>query len=302
MRLEPMSRLTEAMDHPRAVMPTVTSHFATVDGFRHHYLEIGEGRGPLVTCVHGLSRNARDFLGIGSILGEELSVRAIDVRGRGESAWGPREAYRFETYADDLLALLDHWGAERTSLLGTSMGGIISLLFAARHPERVDRIVLNDIGCELDPVGMQRIAETMREAPASFTDLDAVVAYFRSYFPPIARFSDDEVAEFAASSLKPTASGLIWRMDPAVRLALRDALAEPPTFDLWHVFDQIRAPILILRGQDSDVLARDTLNRMLKRKRGAEGIEVPGVGHAPLLTEAVSIAALRRFFELRGGH
>ena len=183
----------------------------------------------------------------------------------------------------DLAKMLEELGVARASLIGTSMGGIISMMYAGGWPERVERLVINDIGPEIDPAGAARIASYVGEAPERFKDIGEVVKYYKENYPPMAKLADSVLADQVKWSVKPgTDGGLAWKMDPNVRRPLRGGTAQQ-RFDLWVPYARIACPILIVRGADSDILDRATASRMCKVLKRAKTVEVPGVGHAPSL-------------------
>ena len=270
--------------------------FVDANGLRLHYIDYGKEGAPWVVCIHGLTQNAHNFDALASNLAPKYRVISIDVRGRGESQWGPPTEYLPQNYVNDLARTLDELGATRISLIGTSMGGIISIMYAGGWPERVERLVINDIGCEIDPVGMARIASYVGEAPERFENLGEVVAYYKQHYPQMAKLPDDVVAEQVKWSVKPGVNGgLVWKMDPNIRRPLRGATAQQ-RFDLWVPYARIACPILIVRGGESDILAAATANRMCTVHKRTKVVEVPGVGHAPSLTEAESLGAIKEFF------
>lgn len=274
----------------------IASHEVWLNGIRHHYLELGTEGMPTLVCLHGLTRNARDFLPLAQPLGNRFHLYALDVRGRGDSDRGPADRYVFPQYVEDLKAALDAWGIARTSLLGTSMGGIISLLFAARYPERVERLILNDVGPEVDPRGVARILATTTHAPEEFADREGLIAYFRTYFPPAEDWPAEKVWAFAQSSFRATVRGTwVWKMDPVVRQALLRGGASAAAPDLWAELKKLRCPLLIIRGAKSDVLSPETCARIRQLHPETRLVEVPGVGHPPLLTEAPVTEALPSF-------
>ena len=273
--------------------------FQSAGGVRLHYLDFGGDSKPAVVCVHGLTGNAHNFDSLAPHLASRYRVISLDVRGRGDSDWGPPLDYNPQVYVSDLKDFLDGIGIARATLVGTSMGGIISMMFAGGYPERVERLVLNDVGPEISPAGLQRIVAYVGEAPQRFDDLAAVAAYYRATYPPAAKLSDDELAQWVRWSVKPVAEGgLAWKMDPAIRRPPRGGSAARP-IDLWTHYTRVLAPILIVRGADSDVLSPQTAARMLKVQRGVRLVEVPGVGHAPSLVEPESLAAIREFLGLK---
>jgi pimeloyl-ACP methyl ester carboxylesterase len=277
-----------------------TDKFVTVSGLRLHYIDYGGEAEHWAVCVHGLSGNAHNFDQLARHLAPRYRVVSVDVRGRGDSDWGPPTDYLPQNYVTDLAAMLESIGIARTSLIGTSMGGIISIMYAGGWPDRVERLVLNDIGPEIDPVGAARIAAYIGTAPDSFKNLSEVVAYYKANYPAMANVPDDILAEQVKWSVKPGPNrdgSLIWKIDPNIRRPLRGATAAN-RLDLWVPYARIACPTLIVRGANSDILPRATMTRMCTVLRGSTSIEVPGVGHAPSLTEPESLAAIGEFFKV----
>ena len=274
------------------------SKSVTANGLRLHYLDFGNPAKPSLFCIHGLSGNAHAFDGLAPHLADAYHVMSLDVRGRGDSEWGPPGDYLHTAYVSDLALALEALHIDRVTLIGTSMGGIISMMYAGGWPERVERLVINDIGPEIDPVGAARIASYVGEAPERFKDLGEVVKYYKENYPQMAKLADSVVADQVKWSVKPAADGgLAWKMDPNVRRPLRGGTAQQ-RFDLWVPYARIACPTLIIRGADSDILDRLTANRMCKVLKRAKVVEVPGVGHAPSLMEPESLAAIKEFFAM----
>jgi pimeloyl-ACP methyl ester carboxylesterase len=165
--------------------------------------------------------------------------------------------------------------------------------YAPKYPERVERAVLNDVGPEIDPAGLQRILSYVGNAPEMFADMKAVVKYYREHYAPmVEHLAEDQVVEFARYNVRRSDSGVyVWKMDPAVRTTP----AVPPSVEPWAALKGMRCPVLILRGAQSDVLSADILARMVEALPGAKLVEVPGVGHAPVLTEPAAVRALEDF-------
>ncbi|HUY20195.1 MAG TPA: alpha/beta hydrolase [Candidatus Binataceae bacterium] len=276
---------------------TSTDKFIAIRGLRLHYLEFGEAAAPVVVCLHGLTNNAHDFDPLAHQLAPRHRVIALDVRGRGDSQWGPAQDYNIPTYVEDLAALLDALSIRRVSLVGNSMGGRLAMLYAANHPERLDRLVLNDIAPSLDAAVTARINRNVADTPADFENLDAVVRYYRDNpsMTGLAGYRGEILAEAARWSVKPTPSGrLTWKIDPALR---GTAPGKTPIrqLDLWPQFEQLTIPVLIVRGGDSEVLPLATAQRMCSVAKNARLVEVPGIGHLPSLVEPEVLAALREF-------
>jgi len=269
--------------------------FQTAGGIKLHYLDFGgEGKPPLV-CIHGLTGNAHNFDALVPHLSARYRVLAVDVRGRGDSGWGPPLDYNPQVYVSDLKEFLDALGIKRVSLVGTSMGGVISMMYAGGYPETVEHLVLNDIGPEIDPAGAMRIIAYVGQAPDRFKDMAEVRAYYRATYPPAVKLSDSELTEWVRWSVKSTEDGgLTWKMDPAIRRPPRCGSAARP-IDLWLPYNRVMAPILIVRGAESDILSRDTAARMVKVQRGVRLVEVPAVAHAPSLVEPEALEAITGF-------
>lgn len=267
--------------------------FVEANGIRHHLIARGAPGSPVVMMIHGLAGQAHAFDAIANKLATKFHVYCLDVRGRGESAWGPPNEYGIDTYVADLEAVRDALGLQRFSLVGTSMGGIITMHYAPRHPDRVEKAVLNDIGPEIDPAGLQRILSYVGGAPEMFADMKAVIRYYKEHYAPmVEHLPDDQIAEFARYNVRKSDSGVyVWKMDPAVRASG----APQPSMDPWEALKSMKCPVMILRGANSDVLSRPIADRMVEALPGAKLVEVPGVGHAPVLTEPVAAKALEEF-------
>jgi pimeloyl-ACP methyl ester carboxylesterase len=271
------------------------SRFVGVNGLQLHYLDFGNASKPPLICIHGLSGNAHNFDGLAPHLLDDYHVISIDVRGRGDSAWGPPGEYLPTIYVNDLSLMLNALELHRVTLVGTSMGGIISMIFAGGYPERVTRLVLNDIGPEVDPAGLKRITGYFTEAPQNFKDMAEVAAYYRANYQYLAAAPEPELLEFVRWAVKPTDDGrLTWKIDPAVRNIPRTGAAARP-MDMWVPYARITARTMVIRGAESDILSRDTADRMCRVLPGSKLVEIPGVGHAPTLSEPTAIAAIRQF-------
>lgn len=272
-----------------------SSQFVEVNGLRLHYLDYGSAAKPPLVCLHGLSGNAHNFDYLAPRLAPDWHVMALDVRGRGDSAWGSPGEYNQQVYMTDLAGMLDALAIPRVTLIGTSMGGIIAMMFAGGYPERVERLVLNDVGPEIDPAGLGRITSYMTSSPSSFAAMDEVTRYYRENYPPLRQIPEPALVEFVRWSVRPGADGrLVWKLDPAVRNIPRSGTAAR-AMDLWMPYARITAPILVVRGAISDILSRGTTDRMRVVQRGTRVVEVPGVGHAPSLSEPAALGAIKEF-------
>jgi pimeloyl-ACP methyl ester carboxylesterase len=264
----------------------------------------GDARLPVV-CIHGLTRNARDFedlaprIASGGLGGAPRRVLAVDVRGRGQSAYDPQpQRYLPATYAGDILALLDQAGIGRAVFVGTSMGGLITLVVSALRPAAVAAAVLNDIGPEIGAAGLARIAAYTGKA-APVTDWTSAAGYARTVnaaaFP---HYDQAQWEVFARRLFKDGPSGPVLDYDPDIAVpmrppALQPGEAAPPPPDLWPLFHGLAArPLLTLRGETSDILTPDIAQRMREAAPQMAYAQIEGVGHAPMLDEPQALAAL----------
>ena len=268
--------------------------YLNANGIRHHVIARGDQQRPIVMMIHGLTQQAHVFDAVATILAENHHVYCLDVRGRGESEWGAADGYHMANYVADVEAVRSGLGIREFSLVGTSMGGLISMHYGAEYPERVRRIVLNDIGPDIAPEGLQRILAMAGNAPEAFPDLNTVANYYRAENAPVlAKRSDDEVMEYARWHVRRNDLGVyVWKMDPAVRKPVTPPDPQP---DAWESFKALTCPLMIIQGADSDILADPIVEKMLEAQPQAKRVRVPGVGHAPGLTEPEALEALQEF-------
>jgi esterase len=209
-----------------------TSKFVTVNGLRLRYLDWGGSELPPVVCVHGYTSSAEAFNAPARHLQDRFHIIAPDVRGHGESAWSPTVAYQYADQIGDLAALVGELQLARFALIGTSMGGIIAMGFAARYPDRLRALVINDIGPEPE-TGSQRITEMVGGRPEDFPSLEEAMAYRRRMSPIVASRSIEDQRELALGVLRQRPDGRwVWKMDPAY-VEQRVRHGAPPRLPLW---------------------------------------------------------------------
>ena len=268
---------------------------AKVGDLNLHYLEWGDAGAPPVVMVHGLTGNAHAFDNLAPHFVPRYHVISVDVRGRGDSDWAADGNYSNDAYVADLEGLRQVLGFERLSLVGTSMGGRISLTYAGTYPDRVERTVLNDIGPEVDPRGGSRIASSSRDAVTTFATIDEVMAWHRENRVGFSAMTDAQQRTAAGHAVKPLPSGgYTWKMDPAVRSDPR----RPDPQVSWNLARRIPGPALLVRGGDSDLLSPEIAQRMVAEMQDCRMVEVPGVGHAPTLMEPEAFGPVMEFFSL----
>ena len=259
----------------------------------------GPARAPVV-CLHGLTRNARDFdLLAPHIAGTGRRVLALDMRGRSRSAYDPSPAnYNPLVYAGDVIALMAQAGVSRAVFIGTSMGGLIAMTLAAMRPDLVAAAVLNDVGPELGKAGIARISAYVGRLPeaASWEEAEAIARNLNGQALP--GLSNDDWARFARRIFRREGPGrLRLDYDPAISQAFKAAPAAapgPPPPDLWPMFAglALNRPLLLIRGETSDILEDGVAARMCAAAPLMKRIDIPGVGHAPTLDEPAAIDAI----------
>lgn len=258
----------------------------------------GPARLPVV-CLHGLTRNSSDFEDVAPFMAATgRRVIVPDVRGRGESQWDANpDRYVPRTYARDVLELLDALGIAKAVCVGTSMGGIIMMTLALRWRDRIAAAVLNDVGPEVSPEGIQRIQAYVGQqvSPANWDE--AVAQVRRVYGESLPGLSDDEWERMTARAYTPGPGAPALRYDAAIARPLAAGKAKAPEFLAWALYRRLAKsrPVLVIRGEKSDILSASTAERMIAGRGNARLVEVPGVGHAPTLDEPVSRQALAEF-------
>jgi pimeloyl-ACP methyl ester carboxylesterase len=269
------------------------SKSVTVNDLALHYLEWGEADAPPIVCVHGYTGSADAFNALALHLQSRFHILAPDVRGHGESAWSPVGAYRYEDQASDLAEFAKRLELDKFVLIGTSMGGIIAMTYAAEHAERLSGLVINDIGPDAE-AGTRRITQMVGSRPDEFASLEEAMAYRRAMSPILAARSLEDQRELALGVLRRGAGGKWgWKMDPAyVRQRVEHGAPRRP--ELWPALQGVPCPTLVVWGTDSDVLSEAQAQRMVDVLPRGELVRVPGIGHAPTLVEPVVLAALER--------
>lgn len=255
------------------------------------------GRGsPALLCVHGLTRNGRDFDEVASALRSRYRVVCPDLPGRGRSEWlsNPLD-YSYPVYLSDLNALLARLDVEAVDWLGTSLGGILGMMAAAQPGSPVRRLILNDVGPFIPRAALARIATYVGEAPL-FRDVAEAESFLRTIHAPFGPLTDDQWARLAARSVERLSDGRFrLAYDPALAVAV--GIFPVPDFQMWAIWDQIRCPVLLLRGGESDLLPAEVAREMQHRGPAVELVEFPGVGHAPALMAEEQISVIREWLE-----
>ncbi|MGL6224059.1 MAG: alpha/beta fold hydrolase [Steroidobacteraceae bacterium] len=274
-------------------------YYSSADGLRLFYRDCAPLSEPArlpVLCLPGLTRNSRDFTHVAERIRRDRRVLCADLRGRGRSQHDPAwQNYHPGTYLADIGLLLQDAGITRCVLLGTSLGGILSMLLAATNPGLVAGVILNDVGPEVAPEGLARIASYVGRAAPPATWDEAVATVRATYEIGMPGLAHEQWAAYARRSYSDVDGKPQLDMDPMIGEAVRSAPAAAAP-DLWGLYAGLQpVPTLALRGATSDILSKATFARMQREKPDLVRIEVPDRGHTPQLDEPASVAAIDAF-------
>lgn len=272
--------------------------YNSVDGLRLHYRDYaGPTDQPPILCLPGLTRNARDFEDVAARLAGEWRVLCLEFRGRGLSEKDPDpRRYMPTTYAADVLKLLDQLGIATAVFFGTSLGGLVTMLLAHTDEERIAGALINDVGPEVDPRGIERI-RTYVGKPVRWNDWDEAEATMRERMREVyPKWGPAELRTFLQRTCRQEADGsVVFDYDMAIAVPFAE-VNEGTQPDLWPLLDGLKGkPVTLLRGELSDLLSAPVAERTVERLGShAELVTVPEVGHAPVLDEREAVAAIDR--------
>lgn len=248
-----------------------------------------------VVCVHGLTRQGRDFDALAKELSREYRVLSVDVAGRGKSArLKDKSMYHYGTYVADMIVFMETLGLKETFWIGTSMGGLIGMILASTYPEYITKLVMNDIGPHLPEAALRRIASYVGQ-PVAFSRMDEAEKYLRETLNPWGIKEPMFWRQMAEHSFISSGGKLVPHYDPAIRDGFANIEGDVEMWDLWS---QVKCPTLVLRGGVSDLLSAATFRRMQERP-GVSGTEFQGIGHAPSLMNPEQIGVVKKW--LAGG-
>jgi pimeloyl-ACP methyl ester carboxylesterase len=271
------------------------------DGLTLHYRDYPgrsakANRRPPVLCLPGLTRNARDFESLAAALAGDWRVLCVDFRGRGDSDYAKDSAsYNPLQYAEDVGELLVQTGIEKAVSIGTSLGGLVTMILAMTGAERLAGVVLNDVGPEVDPAGLARIRGYVGQGRSFPTWMHAARALEEN---AAVAFPEFTVGDWLIMAKRCMVLGSNGRIAFDYDMKIAEPFSRPggeAGVDLWPGFEALGGrPVLALRGELSDILSAQTLTAMAKRIKGLESVTIPRVGHAPTLDEPESRAAILR--------
>jgi pimeloyl-ACP methyl ester carboxylesterase len=275
------------------------------DGLRLHALCHGERSAPAlpVICLPGLARTADDFDALADALASDATrprhVIALDYRGRGQSGYDRDPAhYNFQVELADVLAILTALDTLPAIFVGTSRGGILTMLLAAVRPTAIAGVVLNDIGPVIEPKGLMRIKGYVGKLPQPRTFEEGAEILRRLFDAQFPELGPDDWLASARRTFKQQNGALVPTYDVNLAQTLEGVDFEKPFPPLWAQFDALsETPVMVIRGANSDILSPATIEAMRARRSALETIEVPDQGHAPLLAEPDTIAHIAAFID-----
>lgn len=262
---------------------------------RLHYVEWGAPDNPrVVVCAHGYSGNARDFDFLARELANETRVACPDVAGRGESdRFATAFQYHFPQFLSDMNALVTRLGVKQLDWVGTSMGGLLGMMLAAQPGNRIRRLVMNDVGAFLPMAALNHIALNLK-APPRFASLAEVEMHMRHTHRDWGELTDAQWHHLARHGARLVDGEYRLHFDPQIATSFQSFAMGPGLF-FWDKWAQVRCPVLLIRGERSDVFPRTVADVMLAMKPGARLVEIPGCGHAPSLMSPSQIGIVRDF-------
>lgn len=267
------------------------------DGLRLHYRDYaGAADKPPILCLHGLTRNSRDWTEFAERYSPGFRVLALEFRGRGGSDYDPiPQRYNPLTYAGDVIELLDQLALDQAIFAGTSLGGLVTLTMAAMAPQRIFATIMNDVGPDVDVEGVNRILTYVGNDRRFGSWDEAADAIAANYGASFERYTHDDWVKMAKRNCREENGEVRFDYDMAIAEPFKTT-GPTPNVDLWPFFRVLaEKPLLVVRGAKSDLLTEATARRMQQVAPDMKLVLVPGVGHAPELNEPEAVAAIDEF-------
>lgn len=298
-------------------MPYTEHQYRSRDGLSLYYRQYGdESNDKAVLCLHGLTRNSKDFHNLAEHLGGQYRVISVDVRGRGQSDRDPRPIrYNPGQYVRDVWTLLDQLQLPKVTVIGTSMGGLMAMIMADQQPQRLRGVVINDVGPELPQVAIDRIMSYAGRYPPAQSWEEAAAQVKAAYEIAMPDMPIEFWREFVKLSYRENAEG---KPEPDMDPAIGNALRNPPAIvqglqwlnrrglirrvagvyiDPWDSFHAVTMPCLLVQGAISDVLPDEIVRKMQVAQPHMQVVQVANRGHAPMLDEPEALVAIDRFLQ-----
>jgi pimeloyl-ACP methyl ester carboxylesterase len=271
-------------------------YFTVGDELKLHYRDYpGSAAKPPLLCLPGLTRNAKDFAELAERLSPRFRTIALEFRGRGLSDYDPVPArYLPPTYAHDVIELLDQLEIPQAIFVGTSLGGLVTMLMAVMAPQRIAAAILNDIGPEINDLGVERIKSYVGFG-TRFKSWDEAAKTIAANTQAFDNFTHEDWVRMAKRNCREDNGEIVFDYDQAIAEPF-NSTAPSPEFDMWPLFAALaQKPLLVIRGAKSDLLSAEAFDKMHAAAPGMKSAVVPGVGHAPELSEPEAVVAIDGF-------
>ncbi len=249
----------------------------------------------VLICVHGLSRTGRDFDYLAAALQEKYRIICPDIVGRGKSDWLSNSSdYGLPVYISDMLTLINQLNLSNIDWIGTSMGGLIGMFIASQKNSIINRLVINDIGPEISAESLRRLGEKfLSQGKPDFDNWSQVIEYVREFYSNYGALNDSEWEHIAKHTVKKTSQGKYQlHYDLSIIDMFRVSTGELKPVDLWQTWSSVSCPVLLLHGEESDLLLPETIQKMLSTHPQISVKHFPNCGHAPALFAVEQIEAI----------
>lgn len=274
-------------------------YFSVRDGLRLHYRDYaGADDKPPLLCLHGLTRNARDWTDFAERYSPEHRVLALDFRGRAASDYDPDPSrYLPPVYAADVIEMLDQLGLNQAIFVGTSLGGLVTMIIAATAPDRIRAAIINDVGPDVHPEGIDRILTYVGKDVRFGSWDEAANRIASNYGASFDRYTHDDWVKMAKRNCREEDGEIRFDYDMAIAEPFKN-VGPTPQVDLWPLFAALaQKPLLVVRGAKSDLLTAQTAVKMQAVAPRMKLAVIPGVGHAPELNEPEAVEAIDGFLD-----
>ncbi|WP_044194120.1 alpha/beta fold hydrolase [Ehrlichia japonica] len=250
-------------------------------------------------CVHGITRNSRDFDYLANNLSSDYKIICPDIVGRGKSSWlEDHKLYNYSTYCKSIIYLLRHLKIDKVDFLGTSMGGIIGMYLAAYFPDLINKLIINDIGPAITVSALNKISKHININPIFNTITEAEV-YIKKLLCNFGIEQEDHWQHIIKHSIIQNSNNTYsLTADPKIGIAFDEEInniKDTDTWTIWDVWEKIQSRILVIRGGLSNILMQTTLNKMMLSKQYIDSIEYPNIGHAPALMDNYQIQDIKNW-------
>ena len=265
------------------------------------YSKYGTSVDNFVICIHGITRNSSDFNYLATELAKHYTVICVDIFGRGESSWlEDKRNYNYSIYYHSIINLIKSLKIKNLSLMGTSMGGIISMYIAAYNPELIKLVILNDIGPYIDLSALQKLAVYIKKFP-KFLSISDAEDYLKMFLSPLRLEKAEHFSHMIKNTITIRKDGNYYlNYDPAIGEKFDEDIKNMKNgMNLWHLWKKITQPVLVLRGEKSDLLTRGTVKQMVNSGKDIEFIEYKNIGHTPSLMEDNQILDIVKWLNIK---